>query len=431
MPNGFWGKSAAPTYFISAWTSTTANKNVGYGVVADSSNNIYVVGSTLSDVSRVYKYLPNGTYVSNIAWTAGAAGPKATAGAIDRTNNILYINSHSPGGTGGYTSISPTALTVNTVKRGATTSIYRDEICVDSAGNLIVAINVSVAPKYYNVVYKYDSSGTLLWQKRIEHATLDTAIGAVTTDSSNNIYICGAMTPNGFLCKLDSSGNIVWSKQIAQNSALGSEMGAISITGTTIYVQVYGYGGTSSDPNCGSVWGFDTSGNYLGSRGFFSSSFGSPTAELVSNSSGVYVIFVTTGTVLQLLSTFIPNWAAKITQTSGGYVSGDVSLLSGTLMPNGGLALSGYGYAPTSGVWTVLTACIPADGSRRSASSIAVGPYTFTYSTQTAVTAIPVSSLYTISSLTLAVSTFSDALASQTPTTTTVAGTGNGPGLIP
>lgn len=431
MPGGFWGKSTGPTYFISTWTGATYNKNIGYGVVADSSNNLYVAASTGSDVSRVHKYLPNGTYVSNLAWTAGAAGPKATAGAIDRTNNILYINSYSPGGTGGYTSISPTTLTVNTVKRGATTSIYRDELCVDSAGNLIVALGVSVSPKYYIIVYKYDSSGTLLWQKRLEHATLNASVDAVATDSSNNIYICGSVSPNGFLCKLDPSGNIVWSKQIAHNSALGSEMAAISITGATIYVNVYGYNGTSSEPNCGSVWGFDTSGNLLGSRGFYSTAFSSPIAELVSDSSGVYVIFSTgTGTVLQLLNTFIPNWAGKVTQTSGGYVNGNVSLYSGTLMPNGGLALAGYAYGPTSGEFTVLTACVPTDGSLRSASSIVVGPYTFTYNTQTDVTAIPVSSLYTISSLTLAVSTFSDALASQTPTTTTLAGTGNGPGLI-
>jgi hypothetical protein len=105
-------------------------------------------------------------------------------------------------------------------------------------------------------IMKLSSSGTVLWTKL--HQSSGSDIGyAVTTDSSNNIYVTG-MTNGGldnntqvgsgdmFLVKYNSSGTKQWTKQPGTSSR---ESGQSVITDTSGNIYVTGYTGGSLDGN--------------------------------------------------------------------------------------------------------------------------------------------------------------------------------------
>jgi hypothetical protein len=107
------------------------------------------------------------------------------------------------------------------------TNIGLSGISLDNAGNVVACgvRNVVNAPtQATGILVKYDSSGSLIWQKRV----LDTSgIGFIKTaiDSSNNIYVLGYRTrtdvPSAFLqhpvlIKFNSSGAIQWQRSISK-----------------------------------------------------------------------------------------------------------------------------------------------------------------------------------------------------------------------
>ena len=88
------------------------------------------------------------------------------------------------------------------------------DIAVDGSDN-IIAIGVSRFPDFGNfntMVQKYNSSGTLQWQKDLKRSGQDTQAYGVDADSSNNIYIAGLTATEGgiFVTKLNASGVEQW-----------------------------------------------------------------------------------------------------------------------------------------------------------------------------------------------------------------------------
>jgi hypothetical protein len=100
-------------------------------------------------------------------------------------------------------------------------ALYDDfnDIAVDEAGNIFLAGST----KSYGVgnsdilLLKYNSLGTLLWQKTYGGASDDWAMG-IKLDDSGNIYLAGSTTSFGtgdadiVVLKLDSSGTVLWQK---------------------------------------------------------------------------------------------------------------------------------------------------------------------------------------------------------------------------
>lgn len=97
---------------------------------------------------------------------------------------------------------------------------------VDSSGNAYVTSTInyydSPTSSYYytSVIFKWNASGVLQWQKRYTTVNREVHFGATGIDSSGNLYIKGGFPHNTLssypqaLTKVDSSGTVVWTKAI-------------------------------------------------------------------------------------------------------------------------------------------------------------------------------------------------------------------------
>jgi hypothetical protein len=97
----------------------------------------------------------------------------------------------------------------------------------DSFGNLYVSPITYYTTDRDSIIAKYDPSGTLLWQKKL-NLTGSNANSALKISSTDYIYICGWTNQAGaggedlLMMKLDLSGNILWQKTLG---SLGEESG--------------------------------------------------------------------------------------------------------------------------------------------------------------------------------------------------------------
>ena len=230
---GLDGNTLAGFYdvFLTKYSSSGAKKftrqlgvsggqAVGYGVAVDGSNNVYVVGQSSGNLDGqaqqgtydafLIKYNSSGTKQFTKLTGVSGAETRATAVAVDSSNN-LYVVGYTAGGLDGNT----------------------------SAGHTDVFVT------------KYNSSGVKQFTKQFGVSGSNTEGTAVALDSSGNVYVVGdtmaglnGQTQTGeydlFLLKLDSSGNTVFTRQMGSTSGRvmpkavaidGS--GRVNVAGTT------------------------------------------------------------------------------------------------------------------------------------------------------------------------------------------------------
>jgi hypothetical protein len=196
-----------------------------YGVVLDSSQNIYVAGSTANSLADtvggssdvlVAKYSPTGT----LLWMKQFG---ATSGYDSSGNEYLTSIAMDPSG--------------NIVCGGYTTGSFAE---TNGGGTDLLAI-------------KLDPSGTVLWTRQI--GTASTPVGqsssgndyfqSVISDSSGNLYLgaftgsslgetFGGGTYDGAVIKLSSSGSVLWIKQFGTTSTPVSAAGTEYVYGIAV-----------------------------------------------------------------------------------------------------------------------------------------------------------------------------------------------------
>ncbi len=119
-------------------------------------------------------------------------------------------------------------------------------IFIDSADNLYLTGKIAIAGVYSALVMKCDLNGSVIWQKLLSNASSFDAWGqAITADSSGNVYITGTMrvgTDNNIItAKYNSSGALQWQRTLG--TTFGNELGYgivvdssgnVIVTGTTI-----------------------------------------------------------------------------------------------------------------------------------------------------------------------------------------------------
>jgi hypothetical protein len=224
------------------------------------------------------KYNQLGTITSN--FSLDSSGNLYVAGGLHSTDYIccspfsiydayIFKLNSSGGVLWTFATTTGSYYTANISFRGIQTTAAGDSYAVGYVQSSS-AVNVGAA------VIKFNSSGTVQWQKLIRvsgNQTFSMTMngGAITLDSSENVYIGGSFTGPFCLIKLDSSGNYQWSRTLTTGG--GGNMSNPSLT-TDSSGNVYAYGtGTGGFIH---VLKYNSSGTLQWQRTWEASSSGSP-----------------------------------------------------------------------------------------------------------------------------------------------------------
>jgi hypothetical protein len=339
--NGTSVSSAASnsvTPSIPYWLDFIASPN---GLLSNSTNivgtstNAYVCGLTYNPSFLQVGFLSKLNLNGTVSW------------AKDGTSQSSYINSVTVATSGniyicGHTGSSAHITKVNSNGSIAWTralsysggNITGYSIAIDSSENVYVAGLGRDSRTIYGVgfVVKYNSSGTIQWQRTL-YSTVETAIlYAVTVDPSGNVIVGGRGRTSGgsigyLLAKYNSSGAIQWQKagytgsnqeQISTltcdssgNIYAGGKAGSgataflakFDTNGTNSWVRQFNYGNGANTQSVVTGIGIDSSGNISIGGHTEANSGVNPYAFIIKyNSSGTlqlnrtYGVLNTTGT---------------------------------------------------------------------------------------------------------------------------------------
>lgn len=205
----------------------------GWGIAADSSNNLFICGETYSQSAGandavIAKYNSSGT----IQWQRRLGGTSFeifTNIAVDSTGAVYACGSTSSQGQGGDDLLLVKYDTNGNItwqrRLGGTLNDQARSITTDTLNNIYVSGLTSRGEAGQDaLLVKYNSAGTLQWQRRIGADLTDQAV-SVDTDSSGNVYITGPTSAIGlgvtcFIAKYDASGDILWQNRLRRAVAL-------------------------------------------------------------------------------------------------------------------------------------------------------------------------------------------------------------------
>lgn len=228
-------------------------------------------GSTDRKEAFVAKYDPSG----NLLWQRGLGGTgdqylmklqvdsSGNIYAVGHSSGDLLIAKYdSSGNMQWYRTYGDTEI-INT------SGTYGNSIHIDSSGNIYIggsARVVSTVDENGNSVrsedmsmylWKLDSNGDMLWQRRVRTPWETNYGNAVTSDDSGNVYLTGSLYVHGrstsssysvdcILVKYDSSGNMQWHRTTkTAGSGRGSGNSVVLDSAGNVYVNATFHNGVS------------------------------------------------------------------------------------------------------------------------------------------------------------------------------------------
>ena len=224
-------------------------------------------------------------------------------------------------------------------------------VAVASSGNIYIVGNISV----FMLIAKYNSSGTLQWQRSLGSVSLPEEGWAIAIDPSENVYITGyvdvvGQANNVIIAKYNTSGTIQWQKQLAGVGTRNDYGTSIAVdSASNVYVNAYSNASAGGGNFDFLTFKLDSSGNMswqrsLSGSGGTSSDFGIGIA--LDSASNVYVAGVTyvSGVAVALLTKFPGDGTLTGTYSLGGftytYAASTLTPATSTLADNIG-SLSG------------------------------------------------------------------------------------------
>lgn len=241
------------------WTrllGVAGDQTIAYGITADSSGNIYTVGSTngaldgetftgTPDFADRNLFIVKYDTIGNKIWTrllGIAGGTSALSVTNDNVGNIVLTGT-TVSGLDGQTfaggGLGYFIVKYNTSGTKLWTKVFAGPIpagiACDSIGriyltgyttNMTTMDGVAVNGTNDAFLIQFDANGNKAWTKLTGAIGKDTRSNGITTDSSGNIYLTGST--NGsiddqiksggvldlLIIKFDSSGNRVWTRQV-------------------------------------------------------------------------------------------------------------------------------------------------------------------------------------------------------------------------
>lgn len=205
--------------------STLATPNISSGVSVDSSNNVYVSGSSynsgLSYETLLIKLDSSGTITWQKTLNYADLPDYGTGVTVDSSLNVyLCGQSEIPG--------APAWLVAKYGSTGTVTWQRRayyfgneqpNSIAVDSSGD-VHAAGYSIDSSSFKSadLFKWTSAGVLSWKKKLTGASNDDEFKGVAVDSSSNVYVCGRSQDGAnnkiILAKYNNAGTVLWQRQL-------------------------------------------------------------------------------------------------------------------------------------------------------------------------------------------------------------------------
>lgn len=210
---------------VNEWNRTWGGikSDTGYGVTLDSSNNVYITGSTYTVSSTdmlLVKYDSTGVQQWNRTW-GGNEHDLGWGIAVDSSNNI-YLAGQTESFGAGFSDMLLVKYDTTGVLQwyrtwGETAYEVGRAVAIDSSDNVYLAGGHDAYWTGSDNMHlvKYDSSGVQLWNRTWGGTEWDRGWG-VAVDSSNNVYLAGNTESFGagpsdmILVKYNSAGVQQW-----------------------------------------------------------------------------------------------------------------------------------------------------------------------------------------------------------------------------
>jgi hypothetical protein len=228
-----------------AITASQNNGGIGNTFVDGSGNFYYTTENGSPGGIKVYKLSSTGS----ITWQKLLTGtsPGKSAVTVDSSGNVIIASSSFA------TNYDACLIKLDSsgnlswqVKLASSSSFdYFEDVCVDSSGD-IYAIGWSFLSTVSNVIAKYNSSGALQWQRNLigPGAGTPPLYGIALESSGSNVYITGRISDSSdakwVVAKYNSSGTIQWQRSLIGDSGSTNNVGAgVSVDSSN---NAYAYG---------------------------------------------------------------------------------------------------------------------------------------------------------------------------------------------
>lgn len=244
--------------------TASSQNDVGISIFVDNSDNVYATGfikvSAGSSTLFIVKYNSSGVIQWQRSLTSTYTSPSSQGNAVtvDGSGNV-YVAGYFINSSGSASALLAKYDSSGTLQWQRSLTLYLEYawgLITDSSGNIYVVGELRTSSTVANTnvfVVKYDSSGTLQWQRKLADGN---AVGsqsdiayAVTADNSNNIYVTGRYKNNSskdlcFIAKYNSSGTLQWKRSL--ESTTGNRGTGIAIDPTNQYIYITTYDGSKS-----------------------------------------------------------------------------------------------------------------------------------------------------------------------------------------
>jgi len=244
------------------WQKNVFFNGLGVSVAVDSSGNPHICGYLNNGCDlemRFAKLDTSGTLQLQRSYNASGQNDYAYSISVDSSGNIYVF------GIGVATFVTFKVNSSGTMQWQRILSGTGAEgisMSADSSGNVYV-IGRAVPLYATNAVFvKYNTSGTLQWQRQLSPGGSNVFNGqGITADSSGNVYICGYSNVTGFngfcVAKYNSSGTLQWQRLLSTSYSMAAFSIASDFSGN---VYICGQGNVNSGSNALVIAKYNTSG---------------------------------------------------------------------------------------------------------------------------------------------------------------------------
>lgn len=266
--------------------TAASNNAFAYGVAADSSGNVYICGQNYNtgfslNGSFTAKYNTSGT----LQWSA-SNGTSATetmwAVAVDGSGNVYSVGQRSSSGAV-WQKFSSAGSSLASARLYSSGNEKFYGIAVDGSSNsYCIGYDGNTGYPMFN---KYNSSGTLQWQRTLNGLNVTSQRAGVAVDSSGNSYhVMSYPNQTTYIVKYNTSGTIQWQRSLARTGGYVYATGiVIDSAGTNFIVS----GLTDLNSNDIITFKFPVDGSKTGTYSLNSGSYVYATSALSESAGGM------------------------------------------------------------------------------------------------------------------------------------------------